>query len=364
MALIGAGAQGIRDANDALRVPGVHLVAVADPNRIRLARARDLWGNDLRITGDYESLLVEPGVDAVIVATPDHWRHRIVTEALAAGKSVYCESPALHGIADAGAIIARHRETGRTMQIGNERPAPVLLAKAREMLRQGLIGQLVRVEASCDRDLARAVQEQTRTENVGAGDVNWHRFLGNAPKRSFDPARLFGWRNYRDYGNGAAGEVFVDFLSSIQIITGALSPERVEAAGSLRFWNDGRDVPDSITAIYDYPAAGGHDSFAAVLSARFVQAGNDKRALRFIGTEGTMTLAKGIALRRGRAAGEWADCGVSARELFRAHSLTERMPGSEHAEDAGYFAAPRGYSASEDRMARFFSLARDGKSGI
>ena len=83
--------------------------------------------------------------------------------------------------------------------------------------------------------------------------IDWDRFLGRAPKRPFEPVRLFRWRNYRDYGTGIPGDLFVHLFTGIHFVLDALGPTRAIASGGLRHWNDGRDVPDVMLALYDYP---------------------------------------------------------------------------------------------------------------
>lgn len=89
-------------------------------------------------------------------------------------------------------------------------------------------------------------------------NIDWDRFLGSAPERPFEPIRLFRWRNYRDYGTGVAGDLFVHLFSRLHTVVDSIGPSLVFAAGGLRYWKDGRDVPDVMLAVVDYPASASH----------------------------------------------------------------------------------------------------------
>src|SRR5689334_13292857 len=135
LALIGAGGQGMGDTRTALRVPGVQLTAVADIYDGRLARAKELWGPQIFTTRDHRELLARPDVDAVIIATPDHWHSRITIDALQARKDVYVEKPMVQKIDEGLGVVAAARETGRILQVGSQRVSSVVYAKARELYR-------------------------------------------------------------------------------------------------------------------------------------------------------------------------------------------------------------------------------------
>ena len=120
-------------------------------------------------------------------------------------------------------------------------------------------------------------------------NIDWDRFLGNAPKRPFEPIRLFRWRNYRDYGTGVAGDLFVHLLSGLHVVTGSLGPTPRLRHGGTRFWNDGRDVPDVMLAPMDYPKRT-HPEFTLALRVNFASGVRGENfGFRFVGSEGVMT---------------------------------------------------------------------------
>ncbi len=284
IALIGAGGMGMGDTSLALSIPGVKLIAACDVYDGRLTRAKERWGRDLFTTRDYREVLARQDVDAVIVATPDHWHQRITIDALNAGKDVYCEKPMVHSIDEGAAMIEAQQRTGRTLQIGSQYVSSLVYHKAKELLSSGAIGELNMVEAWLDRNTAVGAWQYSIPPDASTNTIDWDRFLGSAPKRPFDPVRMFRWRNYRDYGTGVAGDLFVHLLSGLHFATGSSGPTRVFATGGLRFWKDGRDVPDLMLALLDYPG------FTCELKVNFESGlANESFGVKFIGSEGTMT---------------------------------------------------------------------------
>jgi len=284
IALIGAGGMGMGDTSLAVALPGVKLVAVCDIYDGRLARAKERWGGNLFATRDYREVLARKDVDAVIIATPDHWHQRVTIDALDAGKDVYCEKPMIHSIDEGPAMIDAQRRTGRTLQIGSQYVSSLVYQKAKELLSAGAIGQLNMVEAWLDRNTAIGAWQYSIPPDASPATIDWDRFLGSAPKRPFEPVRLFRWRNYRDYGTGVAGDLFVHLLTGLHFATGSKGPNRVYATGGLRFWKDGRDVPDVMLALLDYPG------FTVQLKVNF-ESGTpaESAGMKFVGSEGTIT---------------------------------------------------------------------------
>jgi len=290
IALIGAGGRGMSDTRLARRVPGVELVAVSDIYDGHLTRSKELFGNQIFTTRDHRQILARKDIDAVIIATPDHWHAQITKEALAAGKDVYCEKPMVHDISEGKVVIDAQHSSGRILQIGSQYVSSLVYQKARDLLKSGAIGELNMVEAYLDRNTAIGAWQYSIPPDASTSNIDWDRFLGNAPKRPFEPIRLFRWRNYRDYGTGVAGDLFVHLLSGLHLVTGSLGPRRVYSTGGLRFWNDGRDVPDVMLATMDYPKTEQHPEFTLALRVNFASGVPDENfGFRFVGSEGVMT---------------------------------------------------------------------------
>ena len=298
VALIGAGGMGSGDAESSQKVPGVELVAVSDIYQGRLSRARERWGNQLFITRDYREVLARPDIDAVLIATPDHWHSKISIDAMNAGKDVYCEKPMVQQVGDGRDVVETQKKTGRIMQVGSQRVSSIVYKKAQELLQAGAIGELNMVEAWWDRNDAIGAWQYSIPPDATPENIDWDRFLGRAPKTAFEPVRLFRWRNYRDYGTGVAGDLFVHLFSGMHFVTGAIGPTRVFATGGLRYWKDGRDVPDVFLGLYDYPATDRHPAFNLALRVNFVSGAGDNSGFRFVGSEGILTIGGGVTVTK------------------------------------------------------------------
>ena len=290
IALIGAGGMGTGDTNYEVSEPGVKLLAVSDIYDGRLERAKERWGADISTTRDYREVLAKPEIDAIIIGTPDHWHSRITIDALNAGKDVYCEKPMVHALEEGPKVIEAQQRTGHILQIGSQYASSVVYQKAQQLLAEKAIGELNSVEAWLDRNTAIGAWQYSIPPDATPERIDWDRFLGSAPKVPFEPVRLFRWRNYKDYGTGVAGDLFVHLLTGLHFATGSLGPERVYATGGLRFWKDGRDVPDVMLALLDYPATEKHPAFTTRLKVNF-ESGlpQESFGVKFVGSEGTLT---------------------------------------------------------------------------
>ena len=290
IAVIGMGIMGFNNLRTSLQVPGVKVVGVCDLYSGRLERSRELFGKDLFTTKNYHDILDRKDIDAVIIATGDHWHDRISIEALNKGKHVYCEKPMVHKLEEGAAVIEAQKKTGKVFQVGSQGVSSIVTAKAREILASKTIGDLVLVETWNDRQGGSGAWQYSIPRDASPRTVDWDMFLGDAPRVAFDPLRFFRWRNYRDYGTGIAGDLFVHLFSSLHAVTGSKGPHRVYATGGLRYWKDGRDVPDIICGLYDYPATDQHAEFTLQMRVNFVDGSGGGSLLRLVGSDGVITL--------------------------------------------------------------------------
>jgi predicted dehydrogenase len=369
-ASIGIGGMGSGDLSSAVRTPGTALVGVCDIYQGRLTHAKEKNGGGLFATRDYREILNRKDVDAVIIATPDHWHARIAIDAMEAGKDVYVEKPMVQKWEDGRAVIDTARRTNRILQVGSQRVSSIVYQKAQELFRSGAIGELNMVEAWWDRNSAIGAWQFSIPPDATPENIDWDRFLGSAPKRPFEPIRLFRWRNYQDYGTGVAGDLFVHLFSGMHFVTGALGPERVFAAGGLRFWKDGRDVPDLLLGMYDYAKTDRHPAFNLALRVNFENGGQENSGFRFTGSEGVMTIGDGVALTKMPPEGEPGyTIGTFPKSLQEDFLKTYRAkyPAKKATVDAmtdtedEHFLPPGAYDDHADHFANWFNAIRTRK---
>lgn len=291
LALIGCGIQGIYDTNAALKVAGVKLVAVCDLYTGRLDRAKELWGNDLFTSRDYRVILEKIDVDAVIIATPDHWHKKITIEAMESGKAVYCEKPMVQNFAEGHEVIKVYNKTESVCQIGSQGMSSLGNQKAKQLYEDGAIGEIVMLDFYNDRYSSGGAWQYAIPPDATPKTIDFDRFLGSAPKVPYDPKRFFRWRNYQDYGTGIPGDMFVHAFSSLNYILSSNGPKRALSTGGLRYWKDGRDVPDINICLYDYPETKTHAAFNASLRVNFIAGSGEGEGFKLIGTEGAMEVS-------------------------------------------------------------------------
>nr|AWJ66198.1 Myo-inositol 2-dehydrogenase [uncultured bacterium] len=301
LGLIGTGIQGIFDTKAALMVDGVKLVAACDLYTGRLDRAKELWGDDIFVTRDYRELLNRNDIDAVIVATPDHWHKKIVVDALKAGKHVYCEKPMVQKWEEGQEIISAQKSTGKLCQIGSQGMSSLGNEKAKQLYEEGAIGDIVMLDFYNDRYSAEGAWQYPIPPDANKDTVDFDTFLGSAPKVPYEPKRFFRWRNYRDYGTGVAGDLFVHAFSTLNYVINSHGPNRAQATGGLRYWNDGRDVPDVSITLYDYPKTDTHAAFNAAFRINFIAGSGGGGGFKLVGTEGEMEVGQeSITLKRSK----------------------------------------------------------------
>jgi predicted dehydrogenase len=370
IALIGCGGMGQNDARSSVATGLTKLVAACDCYDGRLTRMKEVYGPLIFTTRNYEEILARKDIDAVIIGTPDHWHRKIAVDAMNAKKDVYCEKPMVQQVDDGMPLVEAQRGTNRILQVGSQRVSSVIYKKARELYQTGAIGKLNMVEAWWDRNSATGAWEYAVPPDANTETCDWTTFQGRAAKTDWDPNRFFRWRCYRDYGTGVAGDLFVHLFSGLHFITGAIGPTRVFATGGLRFWNDGRDVPDVLIGLYDYPQTAEHPAFNLVLRVNFESGAKESSGFRFTGSEGIMTVSNNVTVTSappetepGYTIGTFSnDEQKTFLESYHAkYAEVKPSPSGMNTEKEMVYHAPPKYSDHVDHHANFAMAVRSRK---
>lgn len=375
IATIGMGIMGFNDTKAALSVPGVELVACCDLYKGRLDRVKEVYGSNIFTTADYRDILERKDVDAVIVATSDNWHTQISIDAMRKGKAVYSEKPMVHKIEDGLNEIKVQKETKAVFQVGSQRISSIAYQKAREMYQAGAIGKINSIEASFNRQSALGAWQYTIPLDASVQTVDWARFQANAVKKyDYDSNRFFRWRNYREYGTGVAGDLFVHLLTGIHFITGSRGPSKIFSIGDLSYWKDGRNVPDVMSAVIHYDETPEHPAFQATLRVNFISGEGDKSSTKIVGSEGVLDLSgegDSFTIQQSKMPvapgyGGWDSLFTYPEAMQKsiieaynkkysaADQQTPALPGIT-------YKAPEGYNSSNEHFANFFESIKHGK---
>lgn len=239
------------------------VIAVCDVYQKRINQNKDMHATkfNTKVDGylDYRELIRRPDIDAVIVATPDHWHATIAIEAMKAGKDVYCEKPMCHTIDEIKAMIETVKQTGRVLQVGSQTTSGDQWHKAKKVIADGMIGPMIMSQGSYHRNSREGewnwkIDPAAGPNAKGEDYIDWKMWLGKAPARPYDPDRFFRFRKYWDYSGGIATDLFFHVAAPMNICWGQPQyPYKVMAGGGIVIFKDEREVPDTFHLIGEYP---------------------------------------------------------------------------------------------------------------
>jgi predicted dehydrogenase len=290
-----------------------------------------------------------------------------------AGKDVYCEKPMVHSVEEGHAVIAAQRNTGRIIQVGSQRVSSIVYQKAKELIRDGAIGRLNLIEAWWERpvDSDEMVFRSSIPPDASASTIDWDRFVANTTRRPFDAERFFRWHNYRDYGTGIPGDLFVHLFSGVHFVLDSEGPVRMMATGGTRYWNDGREIPDLMLGLADYAEGAHHPAFNLGLRVNFEQGSEETSGFRFVGEKGILHIdGDSVRLARHNRPAEpgynietFAEATQQEflREYRAKYPARPATPDSMRLTPVEEFPAPDGYSDHAAHMANFLAAVRSRK---
>lgn len=295
--IIGPGGMGTNHLKNLVTYPDVQVAYVCDPDEPRLAAAANLVetasGTAPKAVKDMRQVLDDKAVDAVFVATPDHWHSPATILACDAGKHVYVEKPCSHNIREGRLMIEAARRNKRVVQVGTQSRSSAHVVKAIELIKEGAIGDV----------LSAKVWNSQRRREIGHAQpseppatLDYDTWVGPAPMRPFQPNLLPGiWRWWYEFGCGDMGN---DGVHNIDIAVWGLGvethPTSIAAIGGKYFFDDDQQFPDTQTVVFEYPGDGqvGHKKqlvFEQRIWSPYVQEGYEN-GNAFYGTKGLLVM--------------------------------------------------------------------------
>jgi len=289
-AMIGVGMQGSGLLENAITLPGVECVGMADLYDGRHTLAKQITGNsNLFTTRNYKEILDRKDIDCVIAAVPDFWHEQVVVDACKAGKDIYCEKPMSHTASEGFAMVKAAEDNHRIVQIGSQRVSSALCARARELYAAGAIGDIEMVELTYGRNSPNGAWQYPPPPDLSLSNLDWDTWLKDTPKIPLNPKRFARWRCWKVYGTGVGGDLMVHLLSGMLYTLGwNEAPRSASAIGGIFRFKDGRDMPDFHAVLFDY--------HGIPVYVRLDLASATPEIARFLGPKGVME-AQGDSLR-------------------------------------------------------------------
>jgi predicted dehydrogenase len=282
----------------------VEISGICDTFTIHAQRGLIISGNDIRPGGGkgstkpakiyptYREMVESKDIDAVIIATPDHWHAPVAIAAAKAGKHIYLEKPMTHSIEEAIELRNTIKSTGVVFQLGHENRQQMSFRIARELIQKGVLGTVSMAQTYTNRNgLYGAWIRKRKFDDLGnPNNINWKEFLGKTPWYEFDPKRYFNWHRYSEYGTGFTGNDFSHQYDCINQVLRVGIPESVVALGGQYYYKNVGDMPDVLNVIFSYPKKGLNLTYDGTLKNGIY------RENYIMGSEATMYLDLGIKI--------------------------------------------------------------------
>jgi predicted dehydrogenase len=274
--LIGSGGRG-RYLQGNFQKLGAECVAIAEvyePNLNAALKATPA----AKTYVDYHDLLAQQGIDAVVVATPDHQHAPCLYAALDAKKDVYLEKPMSLSIPQSQEMIAAVRRTKQIVQVGMQRRSAPAVIEAKKKFDSGILGKVTMAKPMWNWNVSKPLDNSPLP-----GKLDWNRFLGNAKPRDLEPMRFRSWRYFWDYSGGNMTDQGTHLMDVVQWFTGSGFAKSAVCFGQ-RAKNTGSEVPDVFTAVYEY------EKLMATWTLNYCNSYDNDWSIMFQGDQGTMLL--------------------------------------------------------------------------
>ncbi len=290
LGLIGAGGRGKGVMGTFQKTDQVNVTAVCDIYAARvdegLSRAPGAKG-----VNDHRKLLEMKDVDAVLIATPDHWHTGTAIDALNAGKDVYVEKPLTLKIEEGPRIVRAARVNNRICQVGMQQRSGQHYLQAKEAyMKTGKLGQITLARTWWHGNGAN-LQKAPAALATQPSSLDWARFLGPVKWRDWDPQQFWNFRAYLDFGGGQVTDLFTHWIDVVHMFMDQDNPVSASAAGGVYTYKDGRTAPDTINVLLEYPASATNGAWTATFEATLAP-GLTGAAVEMVGTEGRLWITR------------------------------------------------------------------------
>jgi len=268
--------------------PRLEEAARAGANGDRKGTA-DFSSSPVKRYGKFEDLIAASDVDAVVIATSDHWHGPVSVMAAEAGKHVYCEKALTHSLEDVFDVRDAVKKNRVVFQLGHQNRQAESNRMAAKMVQAGMLGNVNLVETTTNRNSPNGAWVYDIPEEAGPHNVDWQRFLRNT-NTPFNKQHFFRWRLFWDYGTGLNGDLMTHEYDSINQMMNMGIPEIVTTTGGVYHWNDGREVPDVQQTVLEYPSK----KFSLLYSASL--ASNFYRPKKVMGDEASLEIGGSLKM--------------------------------------------------------------------
>ena len=275
-AVIGTGGRG-RYLSSNFQKLGARCVAVSDVYEPNLEKAK-ADAPDAKAYVDYHELLVQTGIDAVVIATPDHQHYPCLQAALDAKKDVYLEKPMSHSLDESAQMVAAVRRTKQIVQVGMQRRSAEPIIKGKQLVDSGILGRITLVKPQWNWNIAKELDNSPLP-----GKLDWQRFQGSARDHAMEPVRFRYWRYFWDYSGGNMTDQGTHLMDVVQWFTNAGPPRSAISYGQVAKMT-GSETPDVFCAVFDYP------DFMATWTLDYANSYDNGWSIQFQGDKGTMII--------------------------------------------------------------------------
>jgi predicted dehydrogenase len=280
----------------------IRITGVCDIFSVHAQRGLDASANLYRtgVTGQkdkpakfyahYKDLLKAEDIDAVIIATPDHWHAEMAIEAAKAGKHIYLEKPLSLTVAETHAVENAVRENHIVFQLGHQNRQIESHMKAKEIIGKNILGKITKIECYTNRNSPNGAWVYDIHPEASPKTIDWQQFLGPAPEHPFSLERFFRWRCWWDYSTGLTGDLFTHEFDAINQVMDLGIPHSAVASGGIYYYKDGRTVPDILQVSYEYPERDLNLLYSASLAS------SKQRSKTFFGHDASMELSANLTV--------------------------------------------------------------------